>query len=94
MRVVTMVRRRASDASAGRLTGRALSPVATKFDSCLGIWGKLSVTESGAEDKGGPWSWSQGCYFRLPVEEGMSNVQLWRARPPAVHREGQVRHVV
>lgn len=58
MRVVRMVTSSGSDASVGRLGGRALSPVATTFGSSLGIWGKLRVTKSGSEDKGGPWSWS------------------------------------
>lgn len=58
MRVASMVSSSGSDASVGSLVGRALSPVSTKFGSSLGIWGKLGVTKSVSEDKGGPWSWS------------------------------------
>lgn len=42
-----MVSSSGSDASVGRLGGRGLCPVATKFDSSLGIWEKLGDTESG-----------------------------------------------
>lgn len=46
VRVVTRVSSSGSDASVGSLGGRGLSPVATKFDSSLGIWEKLGDTES------------------------------------------------